>query len=45
MIEEIEKKLFSDSRILRQVADEKQRQQITGYAERYARQFILPVSN
>ena len=44
-LEEIEKKLFSDSRILRQVADEKQRQQITGYAERYARQFILPVSN
>jgi len=44
-LEEIEKKLFSDSRILRQVADEKQRNMLTGYAERYARQFVLPVSN
>lgn len=45
-LENVEKKLFSDSRILRQVADEKQRQQITGYAERYARQFtIQPVSD
>ena len=44
-LENVEKKIFSDSRILRQVADEKQRQQITGYAERYARQFIQPVSN
>lgn len=44
-LEHVEKKIFSDSRILRQIADEKQRTQISGYAERYARQFVLPVPN
>lgn len=38
-LNELEKKLFNDSRILREIADEKQRQQITGYAERYAKTY------
>jgi hypothetical protein len=38
-LSELERKLFTDSRIMRQVAEEKNNQLITGYAERFAKIF------
>jgi len=38
-LSELERKLFTDSRIMRQIAEEKNNQLITGYAERFAKIF------
>lgn len=38
-LSELERKLFTDTRIMRQVAEEKNNQMITGYAERFAKVF------